>query len=91
MLLVKMLIVTILGNFPDKALPEQQNSGALLTVSWAAEKTSWPNSEPWVAGYSLWALCPLTFTRQTGVTPGLFLDLLWTLGKLCTLLVSMVD
>ena len=86
-----MLIVTILGNFPDKALPEQQNSGALLTVSWAAEKTSWPNSEPWVAGYSLWALCPFTFTGQTGETPGLFLDLLWALGKLNTLLVSMVD
>ena len=48
MFLVKMLIFTVPGNFPDKALPEQQNSGALLTVSWAAEKTSWPNSEPWV-------------------------------------------
>ena len=41
---------TVPGNFPDKALPEQQDSGALLTVSWAAEKTSWPRSEPWVAG-----------------------------------------
>ena len=40
-----MLIFTLPGNFPDKALPEQQDSGALLTVSWAAEKTSWPNSE----------------------------------------------
>ena len=79
-----MLIFTAPGNFPDKALPEQQNSGALLTVSWAAEKTSWPNSEPWVAGYSLWALCPLTFTGQNGGTPGLkpghlgSLDCCWT-------------
>ena len=38
MFLVKMLIFTVPGNFPDKALPEQQDSGALLTVSWAAEK-----------------------------------------------------
>ena len=35
-----MLIFTVPANFPDKALPEQQNPGALLTVSGAAEKTS---------------------------------------------------
>ena len=55
MLLFKNVNFTVPGNFPDKALPQQQDSGALLTVSWATEKTSWPNSEPWVASYSLWA------------------------------------
>ena len=49
--LVKTINFTVPSNCPDKALPEQPDSGALLTVSWATEKTSWPNSEIWVAVY----------------------------------------
>ena len=64
-----------------------RGSGALLTVSWAAEKTSWPSSEPWVAAYNFWALWPFTITGQNGGTwteawtpgqPGLMLGTGWT-------------